>query len=113
MSRELRTKSIKVRLTPSELEQLKQRQVGDNLAQWVRDVCLANPIQGPKKLKRQSKVVRVADPDLLRELAKIGGNLNQIARHANTYDDRIEKLKAFRALASIESQLDELLERYK
>jgi len=51
------------------------------------------------------------DPALLVALSKIGGNLNQIARHLNM--DRTlstqDKVKALLELASIEQSLGELV----
>lgn len=100
--KELRTKSIKIRLTETELAQLKERQVGGELATWMREVCL-----GEKK----RKMIKTADPELLRQLAKIGGNLNQIAKHMNTFSDQVEQIKIYGLLAEIQNQLYELLER--
>lgn len=104
--RELRTKSIKIRLTETELELLKQRQEGLELATWVRQTCLAEK-------DKKKKIIKTADPELLWQLAKIGGNLNQIAKQANTLDEPLEKIKVFGLLAVIQKQLDELLERYQ
>jgi hypothetical protein len=71
-----RTKSVKIRLFESELEQLHQLKVGNELATWMRETCLN------KKSKRRNAPVDV-DPLLLRQLAAIGNNLNQLARLAN------------------------------
>lgn len=100
--KELRTKSVKIRLTEIELAQLKERQIGGELATWMREVCL-----GEKK----RKTIKTADPELLRQLAKIGGNLNQIAKHMNTFSDQVEQIKIYGLLAEIQNQLYELLER--
>lgn len=72
----LRDKSIKIRVTADELAELNARKIGGELARWMRDHCLANAT--PR--------VRVpdADPALLRALAGIGNNLNQIAKRVNT-----------------------------
>lgn len=74
------------------------------LAGWIREVCLQT--EAPKH-----KQTKTADPELIRQLAKIGGNLNQIAKQANSLDNDIEKIRAFGLLAQIQIQLDELLER--
>ncbi|WII95206.1 MobC family plasmid mobilization relaxosome protein [Moraxella haemolytica] len=72
---------------------------------WVRDTCL-----GAESVKRSYKPV---EPLLLRELGK-KGNLNQIAKHANTdaLGDKIDRLRLLGELAVIREQLDELLKRY-
>ena len=69
-----RNKEIKIRLTEEEHQALLERMTGGELATWMRSVCLD---EKPNK-KRNYKV---ADPILLNALARIGGNLNQIARH--------------------------------
>ena len=99
-----RTKEIKVRLTDEEHDQLLKKMTGGQLATWIRKTCLDE-----KDPKRKYKAV---DPELLRHLGKIGGNLNQIAYQANTLDKDIEKIKVFAELAIIREQLNELLKRY-
>jgi len=71
----------------------------------MRSVCLD---EKPNK-KRNFKV---ADPILLNALARIGGNLNQIARQANTVESDIEKIKTFAQLAVIRDQLQDVLDNY-
>lgn len=66
-----RKKEIKIRVTDDELEQLNERKTQKSLAPWLRDIALG-----------AAPIVR-ADPDLVRELGRIGSNLNQIAKHAN------------------------------
>ncbi|ELA07975.1 putative mobilization protein C (plasmid) [Moraxella macacae 0408225] len=110
--RQIRDKSIKIRLNADELAQFKQRQIGDELASWVRSVCLGNPLQPPKKTKQIS--IKTADPELLRQLAKIGSNLNQIARAVNTqqaHGNIISFLRLTTELAIIREQLSEILKQ--
>ena len=100
-----RTKRVEVQFTEAEYEQLLQRKTKARLAEWVRETCLGSEVS--KKAKPVPKI----DPALLVALSKIGGNLNQIARHLNT--DRTlsaqEKVKALLELASIEQSLGELV----
>lgn len=103
-----RTKEIKIRLTEQEHQNLLNRKKGE-LAVWIRNTCLEQEIQQPK-------TVKTADPELLRQLAKIGGNLNQIAKATNTEQARgdiINLLRVTAELATIREQLDELLERHR
>jgi len=72
-----RTKSIKIRLFESELSELNLLKIGNELASWMRDTCLN------KKSKRRNPPIDV-DPLLLRQLAAIGNNVNQLARLANS-----------------------------
>ena len=83
-----RNKEIKVRLTEAEHQALLERMTGGELATWIRNTCLD---EKPNK-KRNYKV---ADPQLLAGLGRIGGNLNQIARQVNTVESDIEKNQSF------------------
>jgi len=100
-----RTKRVEVQFTEEEYEQLLERKTKARLAEWVRDTCLGS------KLSKKTKSIPKIDPTLLVALSKIGGNLNQIARHLNM--DRTlsaqEKVKALLELASIEQSLGELV----
>lgn len=100
-----RNKEIKVRLTEAEHEALLERMTGGELATWIRNTCLD---EKPNK-KRNYKI---ADPQLLAALGRIGGNLNQIARQVNTVESDIEKLRAFAELAIIREQLKGILADY-
>lgn len=100
-----RNKEIKVRLTELEHEALLERMTGGELATWIRNTCLD---EKPNK-KRNYKI---ADPQLLAALGRIGGNLNQIARQVNTVESDIEKLRAFAELAVIREQLQGILADY-
>lgn len=68
---EKRSKEIKLRLTPDEYEGLLQRKTTPHLAQWIRETCLSQtqPI---------AKASPKADPDLLIELARLTGSVNQL-----------------------------------
>jgi len=100
-----RNKEIKVRLTQEEYEQLLERKTKARLAEWVREYCL-----GSEPSKKAKSVLKV-DPALLKELSKVGGNINQIARNLN--NDRAmsleKKIEHLTELASIEQSLGELL----
>lgn len=75
-------KWIKVRVTEEERKQWQDRAeaAGMTLSDLIRD-SLANP---PKR-RRKPQVV-VADPALLRQLAALGNNFNQVARVINAAD---------------------------
>lgn len=101
-----RTKEIKVRLTDEEHGQLLAKMTGTQLAVWIRETCLE---QKPKKPPK------TADPELLRQLGKIGANLNQIAKIANTEQATggvIDRLRLTRELATLREQLNEILKRH-
>lgn len=74
----LRNREIKIRLTDDEYADFQLRKPTNlRLAEWVRMVCLEQEI-------KQSKKMVTADPDLLIAIARVGNNLNQIAKIANT-----------------------------
>lgn len=101
-----RTKSITVWLTDDEYQELQSKKTNPRIGAWVRNTCL-----GVESTKRKYKPV---EPLLLRELGKIGGNLNQVAKNVNTdaLGGKIDHLRLLAELVLIREQLDELLRRY-
>ena len=75
----------------------------------MREICLS------EKRTKQSKVIEV-DPKLLRQLAGIGNNLNQIARLVNQQSktsSAIDRIAIITALSGIERELQGLHDDYK
>lgn len=71
---EKRKREITIRVTDDELQKLHERKTAVTLAGWMRSLCLgATPI-------------KQADPNMVRALGRMGSNLNQIAKHANTHN---------------------------
>jgi len=70
-----RAKSIKIRVSEDELSAIRERCDRPQLADWLRDLALGESKRRP---------VPKADPELLRQLAAIGNNLNQLARWVNS-----------------------------
>lgn len=68
---EKRHREVKIRLTEKEWDELQTRKT-KNLAGWLRDIGLG------------AVPICEADPNLIRQITRMGSNLNQIARHANT-----------------------------
>ena len=98
-----REKIIKIRVSPEELATLHMHCTRGELAAWMRDTCL-NPGQTDlvEDLKGPSKVA----PELLRQLAGIGNNLNQIARRVNTAEwGAADRVQVIAALAGVEREL--------
>ncbi len=75
MQKQKREKSIKIRVAESELLAMRERCDRPQLADWLRDLALGETKRRP---------VPKADPELLRQLAAIGNNLNQLARWVNS-----------------------------
>lgn len=91
-----RTLEVKIRLTETEWNELQQRKT-KSLAGWLRDLGLG------------AVPIRQADPELIRHLARIGSNLNQIARHANT--EKQLDIQVLQELAKANALLDQLIKQ--
>lgn len=100
-SKTLRNRVIKIRVSDVEFSELNKRKTETQLATWMRKHCL-------NASKQRSTTVQKCDPNLLRQLAGIGNNLNQIARRTNS-DAKAEILQS---LISIERELEKLNDQY-
>ena len=107
---EHRTKIVKVRLTDSELNLIKEKNPHASLSRFMREATLnaarpTEPVEQPQQ--KYSKTER----DTLIALSRIGTNVNQIARAINVdvknLND-IDKTKLLILLLDIEKQLKEL-----
>jgi hypothetical protein len=81
-----RTARYELRLTSEELNRWKThaRNNGKNLSDWIRsNVGLGAAESHIKKIRQPKHNTPKTDPEVIRELAKIGNNLNQIARALN------------------------------
>lgn len=97
---EKRTHIIKIRVTDLEHQALLSRCDRSELAPWMREVCLNQHV-----LKRAS--IPDADPRLLRQIAGIGNNLNQIARVVNSQRHGVVDLvKLLSQLSALDRQLE-------
>ena len=92
-----RIKAIKIRVTDAELERLKALCPKAQLAEWMREHCL-----GVAPSQRRVPPPPI-DPALLRQLAGMGNNLNQIARRVNSGEwgplDRVQIVAAMSVIA--------------
>ena len=107
-----RTESIKIRLTPAEHARLNEIKGRPELARWIRELALNG---GGKR-----EVIRhVLPPDLVRVMAGIGNNLNQVAKVLNQQakhsdlDIKKESLSLMLQLQATEQALNELREILK
>jgi len=98
-------KTLKVRVSESEYSEIEKRKPENlALADWLRSLALGEEIQ----IKRQRRPVPVADPKLIMHWAKIGGNINQIARalnQSNKIGEPVSLAQILAVLTSIESQI--------
>ena len=97
-----RTKFIGIRLTDDEHDELQRRKSQPRLAQWMREYCLA------AEVPKSDQVTRI-DPALLRQLAGIGHNINQMARavHRGKWET-IDQVKMLTHLETIAREMKRL-----
>jgi len=100
-----RSKWVHVKISESEKESWQSLAEADDLtlSDLIRQHMGAAQMVHREPVKKR-RVKRI-DPALIRELAKIGNNLNQISRWANTYKSDAEAMAVLRALLSVERQL--------
>lgn len=100
-------KQVKVNLDVEDHAQLKLYCDANNitLAEFFR--ASANYKINDARDPQQKRVHKTTDPKLLYHLSKIGGNLNQIAKHLN--EGNSLELQALAELTNIEQSLKEFL----
>ena len=97
-----RKKFIGIRLTEDEHDQLQARKLKPRLAAWMRDHCLGADVP------LVNQVARI-DPVLLRQLAGLGNNINQIARRVNSGEwDSLYQVNVLAHLVAIEQEISRL-----
>ena len=86
--------------------------VGKSLSDWIRSAIdeqqqtgIASPAKAPKR-----KNYTPVDPDLLRQVAMIGNNLNQLARIANSFIT-IDSINLLSSLSSLRHDLSVLIDK--
>ena len=92
----VRTAAVIVRMFPEERDILRFNAGlhGMSMSEYIRQTCLGIRLRKTPEEKRR-----------LRELARIGANINQLARWANTYKRAAEAVKVLAALAAIERRI--------
>lgn len=81
---------IRIRVSDEEKNAMNERKTQKSLATWLRNLAL-DTVPAPMPITKTSPIKR-ADPNLVRAIGRIGSNLNQIAKHANTnkqLDDKV------------------------
>jgi hypothetical protein len=93
---ESRTAWIKLRVTPTEKETItaKAKAQGQTVTDFIRQRALDYRLRKTPLEKEH-----------VRQLARVGANLNQLARWANTYKSRAEAIRVLAALLSFERAL--------
>lgn len=98
----VRSVAIVVRLLPEERDAMRLNAGvhGLSMSDYIRQTCLGIRLRRTPEEKRR-----------MRELARIGANLNQLAKWANTYKRSAEALEILAALAAIERTITEWASR--
>lgn len=108
-----RTKELTIRLTDQELDSVRSVALarGTSMSNLARDMLLSAGVEVRKtKSSKQKNKSNDQDRELLAELGKIGGNINQLARFANTHKSRVDALALLSQLAEIEKQFVRLID---
>ena len=98
---------IKVSLDEREHLKLLAHSQGCTVSDLVR-ASVSHRITGMKP-KGRPRMTKAADPALLASLARIGNNLNQIARWCNRYQSGADAVQVLVSLASIHDEMKRLL----
>ena len=96
---EKRELSIKIRVTQDEKDRLHDLKTQEGLAVWMRELALS-----------QNSIKR-ADPKLVGAIGRIGSNLNQIAKYANTNEELDNQVLS--SINRIETLLIDVINQYK
>jgi Bacterial mobilisation protein (MobC) len=112
-----RNVSRNIWLSSAEERALLERAGKQPLSAWLRDLALGQPTPPATKLRRNSvSIIGEAMAPLERAIAKVGNNLNQIARqaNANALAGRVIDVVQIRvALASISAEMRQIREEAK
>ena len=94
----VRNAAVVVRVFPEERDILRFNAAlhGMSMSDYIRQTCLGIRLRKTPEEKRR-----------LRELSRIGANINQLVRWANTYTRAAEAVEVLTALAGIEQRIIE------
>ena len=96
-------------MSAEEKAQILERAQGVDISTFLRELGLGHD---PKVPEQKAKVIiHAADPKLVREVAKIGNNVNQIAKHLNLTKE-LDRT-AFTEILKVKADLDAELERVR
>ena len=92
---------LKIRVTPEERDAVKATadEAGLTVSDYVR-----------MRLAHQRVRQTAAERDTLMHLSRIGSNINQIARWANTHANQIEALEIIMRLEALQSDIRQITE---
>ena len=106
---EKRKKMIRIRVSDEEKNAMNERKTQKSLATWLRNLAL-DTVPAPMPITKTSPIKR-ADPNLVRAIGRIGSNLNQIAKYANTNKQLDDKVLS--SITRIETLLISIINKNK
>jgi len=116
-----RNRELTIRVSSAELEQIRAvaQAQGLGMADLARRLLLeagaadVRPTGRRRQTAPRQRPAPSAPPELVREIARVGNNLNQIARWCNHYKSAATAVQVLAALAAIDRQLDTVLSSYR
>ena len=102
-----RDQYIQIRLTNEEKSDIENRAGELGVSTYLRQLALEQPISKPNP--KPTKVIYSADPELIREINRIGININQITRHLNEGQPLSNAILI--ALLNLQTSLDDAVAR--
>lgn len=93
-AKEQRKIELTIRVNKYEHELIKERQTEKTMSGWLRNLALKSPM---------------ADPNLIRQIGRLGSNLNQITKYANT-DKQLDK-QVLNEITAIRKLMHELIDQ--
>ena len=106
-AKKIRDRHIQIRLTDVEFNEIKVRAGELGTSTFLRRLAFNQKIEQPKA--KPQKITHAADPELIRHVAWIGNNMNQIAKHLNQ-GNKVDN-DVLMTLVKIQADLDSELER--
>lgn len=107
--RNLRDKKVQIRMNADEKASILERAQGADISTFLRDLGLGHEPKVPDE--KPKVIIHSADPDLVRHVAKIGNNINQIAKNLNLTNEL--DLAVFTEIQTIMLELKNEIERIR
>lgn len=99
---------VHVKTTPEERQRWHEMAAarGVTLADLIRERLSSDAVgRAPRRRRAAVPEAPAADPALLAALARVGNNVNQLARWVNIYKGRADAIRVLAVLAAIERSL--------
>lgn len=107
--RNLRDKKVQIRMNADEKALILERAQGADISTFLRELGLGHEPKVPDE--KPKVIIHSADPDLVRHVAKIGNNINQIAKNLNLTNEL--DLAVFTEIQTIMLELKNEIERIR